>query len=276
MRISATSALVLNWTDPSVWTTDRARAYFSKLDLSEGDVMKRQFGAGDHAIQRETITNRKHFMRNEAVTFLEAQARAGRHGQVLILAAGLAPLSVELGVLFPKARIFDVDKYGMTEKKALVNDPSLPVQYIDCDITDHAAMSAKLKACGFDTRQPALAVLEGIIYYLTIDEMAGLLHHLHDERIAVAGDFCLDEASVDEKTRPYLVRVFDIITRAIGMTDVRLYSEVSLRTLLAGAGYDRIRFHNMRDIQRDRSGGTGPFPASDSAWIRLYAAEGMD
>jgi len=43
MKISATAALVMNWTDPELWQCKEAQNYLAQLDLSEGDRLYYQF-----------------------------------------------------------------------------------------------------------------------------------------------------------------------------------------------------------------------------------------
>src|SRR5260221_8741495 len=105
MLISATSALVLYWTLPEIWTTDNARNYFEHLDLSEGKPLYDAFGDLENYMLTQGITNRKYFVRKHILSFLKDCEQDNRNGQVIVLAAGIAPLSAEIATLFPKCTV---------------------------------------------------------------------------------------------------------------------------------------------------------------------------
>ncbi|CAN5649017.1 hypothetical protein BH10BAC5_BH10BAC5_03360 [soil metagenome] len=44
MKISATSALVLNWTDKNIWSTAKVKQYNESLDLSDGASIVPEMG----------------------------------------------------------------------------------------------------------------------------------------------------------------------------------------------------------------------------------------
>ena len=47
VSISATSALVLNWTDDKIWKSALAAEYMRELDLSEGQSLLERFSSRD-------------------------------------------------------------------------------------------------------------------------------------------------------------------------------------------------------------------------------------
>jgi len=128
MKISATSALVLNWTDPHIWKTGKARNYFNELDLSEGDELFEQFSERENYMHLQSVSNRKYFIRKKCVEFLSLYQKCVEflslypQGQILFFAAGISPMSVEVAELFPESLIFDIDKYLMNEKKSFINN----------------------------------------------------------------------------------------------------------------------------------------------------------
>jgi len=113
MIISDTSALVLNWSAPDIWKSQNARDYFNRLNLSAADNLLKLFDEKENFMHTQAVSNRKFFVRKCAVEFLEKN----KDGQVVILAAGIAPLSVDLASLFPESTIFDIDKYLMRDKE---------------------------------------------------------------------------------------------------------------------------------------------------------------
>jgi O-methyltransferase involved in polyketide biosynthesis len=166
MIISDTSALVLNWTSQDVWQTKQAKGYFNGLDLSAADTLLELFDEAEQHVHTQAVSNRKFFMRKCAVEFLQHCRENKAKGQVIILAAGLAPLSVEIASLFPECSVFDVDKYLMPEKERYLNGKCPNIRFISCDITKTELLSEGLRKSGWDDHQPRLLIMEGITYYL--------------------------------------------------------------------------------------------------------------
>jgi len=69
MLISATSALVLNWTANEIWKSRNAWEYFESLDLSEGNTLLARFDELECDMHTQSVTNRKFFMRNHTIEF---------------------------------------------------------------------------------------------------------------------------------------------------------------------------------------------------------------
>src|SRR6478609_5861684 len=105
MIISDTSALVLNWTSKDVWQSKNARDFFNNLDLSAADILYKKFDRHLDFVQSQSLTNRKFFIRKCAVEFLEQCKTENKTGQVIILAAGIDPLSVEIASLYPHSKV---------------------------------------------------------------------------------------------------------------------------------------------------------------------------
>src|SRR5438034_148339 len=136
MILSDTSALVLNWTSKDVWQSKNARDYFNNLDLSAADVLYKGFDKQLDFVQSQSLTNRKFFVRKCVVEFLEQCKIKNVFGQVVILAAGIDALSVEIASLYPYSKVFDVDKYSMKEKEECLNGTCSNIKFLECDITN--------------------------------------------------------------------------------------------------------------------------------------------
>lgn len=273
MKISATSTLVLNWTDHNVWQSEETFIYSSKLDLSEGEPLFKLFSDEETFMHMQAVSGRKYFMKQRITLFLEELKTRGESGQVIILAAGLAPLSIEIASLFPSCLVFDVDQYLMAEKKDLVNGIPSNIEFIECDITDIDALSENLLNHGFKSDAPTIAVMEGIIYYLPTDSFKNILIFLNNNNMVFAGDFCLKPELVSEKTRYYLTDVFSKIKAEVQLDFINFYSPEEITTLLSDAGYKNINLSNMQQIQEERVGETNPFTEKNSSWVMNISAK---
>lgn len=267
MKISATSALVLNWTDYKLWQSPKTLAYYRQLDLSEGKQLYNLFSEDENIMHTQAVSGRKYFMKKKVFSFLEDLRKQGQSGQVVILAAGLAPLSIEIASFFPTCRVFDVDQYLMDNKKELVKGDPANIEFIDCDITDINLLRRKLLIHNFKMDKPTIVVMEGIIYYLPKESFKIILHLLRHHDFTFAGDFCLKPELVAEKTRFYLNDVFKKIKEEIKLDFVNFYSPEEIINILKEVGYKNISVSNMQQIQEERTGTIYPFSENDSCWV---------
>jgi O-methyltransferase involved in polyketide biosynthesis len=273
MKISATSALVLNWTDTALWQSAEALNYTSQLDLCEGGELFRMFSDEENFMHRQSISGRKYVMKNKVLNFLQEQNGKNKTGQVIVLAAGLAPLSVEIAALFPTSRVFDVDKYLMADKKKLVNGKPSNIEFVTCDISNLDTLNEKLIDHHFDQDNPTIAVLEGIIYYLPVDVLKNILRFFRQHNMAFVCDFCLKPELVNKKTSVFLTEVFRKIKEEVNLDFIHFYSAKEMTEMLEEAGYEKINIFNMQQIQEERTGEKHPFTEKDSCWVMTVYAE---
>jgi len=271
MKISATSALVLNWTEDELWETPEAQRYFRRLDLSEGEPLLALFSKDEHTMHSHAVSNRKFFMKQQIVRFL-ASLPPATAGQVLILAAGLTPLSLEIASLYPVSRVFDVDRFLMKAKEKLTPPALANIEFVECDITDVGRLDDGLRAHGFDPAKPTIAVLEGIIYYITTAAFGDVLTYLSVHHVRIAGDFCLKPALVIPEHRKYAIEVFRKISEMVKLDFVTFYSDEEIAKTVSDAGFQTVNFTGMHEVQKQRTANYAPFEARDSGWLKLLSA----
>jgi len=242
------------------------------LDLGEGESLLARFNEEENFMHTQTVSSRKFFVRKTVCDFLERRQREGRGAQVLILAAGLAPMSVEIASLFPESAVFDVDLHNMREKQELLGDRVPNIAFCECDITDVAKLDASLVSAGFRKGEPTIAVLEGILYYISPDALRKLSNYLSTNRIAVVGEFGLKPELVNEVTRIHLLDVFAKIRGQVQMEGVAFYSDDAISALLRDAGFGSVTLHNFQPLQMERTGDVFPFASADSSWIKGFSA----
>jgi O-methyltransferase involved in polyketide biosynthesis len=179
---------------------------------------------------------------------------------------------LEIASLFPESAVFDVDLHNMPEKQRLVGGRAPNVEFCECDIADIERLDGALAGAGFRKEAPTIAVLEGILYYLTPDALGNILRYLADNRAAVVGEFGLKPELVDETTRVHLLSAFAKIQSEVNLDFVTFYSDDSITALLRDAGFGSITLHNFQLIQKERTGDEAPFTARGSSWIRSFCA----
>ncbi len=272
MKISATSALVLNWTAPDVWQSEEAKLYTQGLDLSEGDELLSIFTEDEHYMHLQAVSNRKFFVRKHALHFMKDCAVKGLKPQVIILGAGIAPLSIELAAYSSDVKIFDVDKYLMEEKSGYLNRKFPQISFLTCDITDVVALEQQLSNAGWERNSPTLVIMEGIIYYLAKEACAAILSFFARCKAALAADFALMPAMVDERARDYGTEVFRKISDRIGLSHIQFYSPGDFSQMLAASGFQLRQRSLLSEIQQEFRGSPLPFEGAEPGWISLVYA----
>jgi O-methyltransferase involved in polyketide biosynthesis len=273
MIIADTSALVLNWTSRNVWTSKNAQNYFDSLDLSAADTLYKRFNKDMHSIQCQMLSNRKYFMRNAALAFLEQCKTEHTNGQVIILAAGIDPLSVELASLFPESLVFDVDKFSLKEKETQLTQTCPNIKFVECDISQIELLEATLVDKGWNKKQPAFLVMEGITYYLTEHELKNVLTFFAKQLSGMACDFGLSPASVHEASRKIGIEIVRKITESVNLTFMNCYEPGYFMDLVRQCGFKDAERFSMAVVQTERTGGPMPFQGDEPAWVGLVKTE---
>jgi O-methyltransferase involved in polyketide biosynthesis len=160
----------------------------------------------------------------------------------------------------------------MREKEELLGGRASNIAFCECDITDIEKLDTALAAAGFRKGEPTIAVLEGILYYLTPDALRNVLSYLSENQATVVGEFGLKPELVNEVTRVHLLDVFDKIQGQVNLDFVTFYSDESMKGLLRDAGFGSVTLHNLQPIQKERTGEEFPFTSPDSSWIKSFFA----
>ena len=266
MKISATSALVLNWCDLSLYNGPKVSAYVKSLDLSAGDELMRKLDDEHHYMHTQAVSCRKLFMWNEANKFL----RQHPDGQVVILAAGIAPLSAGLADRFPNQRIWDIDLYLMKEKSAALSKDFGNITFITADLENVETWKSLLLESGYDTTKPGLFILEGIVYYLSTEGLHRILKAINEFNATAVGDFVIHPELVNPLTRRFPAEVFAMVSLISGQDNIQFYDPPSFTKLITDSGFSGIRFTPLSEVQVERTGSEAPFINADSAWIYLW------
>lgn len=159
-KISQTSALVLKALQPGIYTTQAAIDYLAGLDLSAGDRLTDRLAA-HNALISYNITHRK-FALLHALSDLSAQARLPR--QVLVGAAGLDAMGLEIATRYPACTVFEIDRDQMQLKRRMIDRKN--IFFITADLADPHRLRDRLARTGWQAEQPSLLLLEGISYYI--------------------------------------------------------------------------------------------------------------
>jgi len=269
MNISATSALVLNWTTKDIYSSRNAQDYLTGLDLSSADPIFKTFNDEENFIYTQVMSNRKFFVRKQVMNFLEQCRGENQTGQVIILAAGIDPLSVEIASLYPSCVVFDIDKYSMNEKEKYLHSLCENIHFIECDVTDLELVNKKLIVSGWDKDGHSMLVLEGITYYLREDDLRSMLKFFSPVVSKFVCDFGVLSEYVDERNRKYGVKIYEKIEETIRYSPMKRYEPDHYMRLINECGFMNCRRFTMRDIQMERTGESSMFNSKEPAWVSL-------
>ncbi len=285
MKLSSTSALVLLWSGREHLRGPAARAYFDRLDLDEGRVLRDRCEAVC-PYYAEVIRNRKHGVLN----FVEQALTGMRDGdaQVVIAGAGLDPLGLELAERHPAVAVFEIDRENMDVKHKLFAEsgggealravgeegggvaeapgPGPRVALVTADLADAAAVRRGLVAAGWRPERPTVLVLEGVSYYLAPESLGSLVATVHPDAFVVeylkpAATIVADRVAVPEQ-------VFGLIADVCALPAIRRHDAAALPALLDDELVVAAR-QGMVGLERQRTGVNRFFPTEESGWIEV-------
>jgi O-methyltransferase involved in polyketide biosynthesis len=271
MLISATSALVLNWTSKDIWTSKNAQEYVNALDLSEGNPLLNLFDATEKFMHTQSVSNRKYFVRKHILAFLNKCQQENEKGQVVILAAGIAPMSVEIASLVRDSIVFDVDKYLMNEKEKFLKAVCPNIKFIECDITDIDQLNENLIHNGWNPENPSILIMEGITYYLLEKDLKHVLTFFAKNNSRMLADFVLNPDFIHPKNRKFGVAVFRKIQESVGLEFVNFYEPAHFMSLVDECGFKNAQRTTSDEIQLERTGRKDPFDLEESGWISMVS-----
>lgn len=271
MKLTAASAMTLLLTDLTLYAAPEAATYVSSLDLSPGIPIITRLKPPDRSYLSQMMTIRKQFLLNEATNFLEALDSIGKHGQVVMMAAGASPLSIQLAATFSTAQIWDVGNYFMKEKAEQLGGKLANIHFIESEITDIDDWSDRLHFTGFDPTLPSLFVLESMYIYMKPEEMKSIVCKAKEMNAIMCGDYMINPGKLIPMALDSLKQLFDALQGIADLNKMRSYSRLEFATLLDTCGYRDLRFFPLSAIQRERTGDPAPFMNESGSPIEMWA-----
>ena len=258
MRLSHTSAFVLLLLGQEIYKTPLARDFLSRLDLSAGQALFDQVMAyWPHYDQ--IIKNRKYAV----LKLVETLLLEGRlPHQIIIAAAGMDAMGLEIISRHPGTRIYELDQAFMTEKEKLV--PHERMHYITSDLTRHQTCLAALAEMGWQASQPSLVIYEGISYYISKQELQSL-------NKALAPDYVIiDYLKPLSRLNDIAVRrgnfIFDAILGDGQSLEISRYDMRKLEKTLSLPRHTRM---GMVRLEKERNSRNRLFPTEAHGWIEI-------
>jgi O-methyltransferase involved in polyketide biosynthesis len=268
LALSSTSAMVLLWAEPELYTSPFAQRYWDKLDLSAGLEM-------DSRIRKicsfndDVIKNRKWIIRRWSNQILDQ----GEIKQVVIIAAGLSPQGLEIAENYPDVTVYELDLSNMTPKANLVDGMGgAPnnIHFITADLTDIKACSTALMDHGWKPDASTLLVAEGISYYLSHEDFVQCFSLVQQGSRAII-DYLVPCDQLMPERRELPGRIFEVVVQTCALK--RPIETWRGEELVAALDAERIEQVTMCDIEKLKNANNPEhqivFPTSDSGWIEL-------
>ncbi|AET64518.1 class I SAM-dependent methyltransferase [Methanothrix harundinacea] len=275
LKLHPTASLVTLWSLPLyAGAGAQVRDFLKMLDLSSGEGLLRRcndicdwYG--------EVILNRKHFIKRTAKGLI-----AGREGpvQIVILASGKSPLALELLVEEGSriSGVFEVDLAGMEEKARLYSRLLPPgagmLRCLEADVAG-SDLAERLAEGGFNPDAPAIFVMEGISYYLSEEDLAGIVSGLRSGgRNRLILEYLVPCPEVRWERREIPRRIFSLIREEAGAGRITCYTRGELSALFKELGGRVVSTSSMAEMEQLRLGINGRFLKAEDGWIEGLVA----
>ena len=252
-QVSATSSLILLWTDQRIYESVSAKKFFQNINLDAGKGLKDQLTDIPHI--KEEITNRKYGVKKFCDQFLSTCEDA----QVVFLGSGIDPKSIDVAELYPKTSVFDVDMDNMQAKTDINKKIAGPsnIAFCQADVSNAREVVDTLSQHGYKKDRPTLVVAEGITYYISKELFRETLKALRTDKGGAAIEYSLpNEALTHPEMAVHYKNNFENVRSLLKWpTPLCRYTTQEISQLADFSGGQLSQTLNQQEIERERTGG---------------------
>lgn len=258
--ISATSALVLIMAGQDSYQSHAAKHFFSQLNLAEGEELYQKCQKiCDH--YDNVIKNRKHGIAHLIHHCFKQQD----DWQVIISGAGFDPLGLDIVTTYPQAQVFELDIDNMLTKSTMLkklygesNLHCIETNLIQADICQ------PLSAHGWQIAKPTLLIMEGISYYLSVDDTCNLLQSIQPQKVIFEFLKPYHHIAADKTMIPQ--QIYGMIIDHCQLSGITQYDYEQISTLF---NFKITTQYSMQQLEQMRTGHNQFFPSPESGWIEV-------
>jgi len=276
--LAPTAALVIDLARNFYAEDELTSEYVKHLDISSAQAMIDEHKrAGIYALTQELISHRK-FIIQHAV--LEGIRSATEDSQIVILAAGQAPLALELlSREYNRIdKVYEIDVTTLDNKQAIYRKiaPALSskVLFLQDDIRSPALLK-NLQKTGLNPALLTIFVIEGITHYMTEEELRHMLADLvsasHRQHLVVI-DFGPPYDSIAPRIRPIAREAYRIIEDNCYLEPMTKHTADEMAALFQSNGGSVLHHYTAHDIEKLRTGQNQVFPEKNSGWLEYVVA----
>jgi len=269
IKLSETSALVMNWLGKDIYQEYNTKKYLEMLDIDSG----KYFAYECNKIWEnydQVIKNRKFCISSIIQNYIISGFK-----QIIILAAGLDPLSVNLASKYSDIRIFDIDVSNMEKKKELCFNVSQDllnkIFFITADITNLNEIFEKLSENEFDNSKPTIIIAEGISYYIKKSDLENLINLFSKEtknnRFVL--EYLVQTQNIISQKRHIPEKVFDLIAKECDLKQIKRYDIKSINQVLEKVDGKIIEHFTMNQMEKIRLKKNLFFNSKKDGWIEI-------
>lgn len=264
LKLAPTSALVLQFLGVDFYQKSLSREYLSRLDLSQGDgLYDKCFSVWSH--YGEILRNRKFSI----LDFLRqcVLSREDSEIQVVITAAGVDALGMEIISEFSNVSVWELDRDGMNVKSDILKSMGQStdrLSFLEVNLLDEELVYERLVSSGWRADLPTILVVEGISYYLPSSVFKTLFRKISPEWGIFEYLRHYDDISPSTVTIPE--RVFSILTDVFNLDNVYRYNSSEVEAL---SEMTLDICHDMSQSEKLRTGTNTYFFNENDGWIDI-------
>ena len=272
-KLAPTSSLILLWSERIPYQSSFAQSYLDILDLTPGKPLLEEFSRiwKDYG---QIIINRKFAVRKFWGQYLKNVPNA----QVVLLAAGVDPICLDIADIFPDTTIFDIDLDNRELKKDLIKKIDGPRNIHICkgDLAKTDALLKTLHQNGWQPNRPTLLIAEGISYYIGKPEFEKTVTALAVPGGAFIFEYAIPAHNVCKERRYIPQQVFEKLEKDYNLSPMSMYSiheadhfALKLQRSLNLKKTGPCLRLDQHQIEKERTGKNKYFPQEDYGWIYI-------
>lgn len=267
--LSSTSALVLLWSMENRDNTSLSSKYLEFLNLESAKELYLKCNQ-IWPFYSEVIKNRKKCVWD----LVQLELNDDRNLQVIILGAGMDPLSLEIISKNKSIKTFEID-FSMEEKRAVIEKIDRTffdtLSLISADLKKPKFLLKSLKKSGWDPKNPTLVVLEGISYYMSEKVLNDILRIFQTEnrnnRIIL--EYLVSHDLIAKNEGVIAKKIFDLIAEDIDMVEITRYNQNKVKKIVETLSGSTVKIFTMKEMELNRTGKNEFFKKSKSGWIEV-------
>jgi len=269
IKIHSTAALIMLWAK-EYYQKYPAAKFIKHLDLSEG---QRLFDLCNTICDwyGEIIANRKHFIHYAISEILESK---NSPWQIVILAAGMCPLSLNLLVRNDKKiiNIFEIDECSMEEKGKMYNElfPTYArkIKCISASVNRKRMMDV-LARVGYNEELQTIILAEGISYYISKRRLKEVFEQFAtgSKRNIFVLEYLIPDDNIPNKNRKISGKIFNIIKKECSLDRIFCYTQNELKKFFIQYGGNFLLHETMSGMEFLRTQSNRYFKNDNEGWI---------
>lgn len=267
--LPSTSALVLLWSMEDREDDTLSSKYLENLNLDSGKEL--YFKCNQvWPFYSEVIKNRKKCIWDLTQSGLNDEKIL----QIIILGAGMDPLSLDILSKNQSIKIFEID-FSMDEKRAAVEkiDSTIfdSLSLISADLNKPKSLLKALEKDGWNSKYSTLILLEGISYYLSEQAMNRILRLFKTEKRKnrVILEYLVSHDLISKKGAMNAKKIFDLISKDTGLIEITRYNQNKIQKIVENLNGSLMKIMTMKEMEWNRIGKNVFFKSSKSGWIEI-------